>query len=218
MKIISNSDFYPSALLQEATSFLSDRQTRVVAVAVAILAFLALAYVMVKYYKETPFNPAGGQAVGRVKPGWIHLFSVSYTLEKDLDIYRTIRKIESAKCFVNTDQGYGITQKEFVLKNLDDPNEAEKQFKKLATYDSHGQCIKGQLMIFFKDENGRFYKHYHHVESTQHHSGAGSESEEEMSRSAFDQSYLDVVNKMGFPKEPQIVNGEFVPGSLYVPL
>ena len=135
------------------------------------------------------------------------------------------KSIDSAKCFIKLECAKGEIKKEFILKDLANHDSAELQLNKLTEYleterAKLGACKKGQMLALFKDTQNGFYKEFFEQERVADGVMKGSvSSADDMPNNVIADTYSRVVIKdMGFPKEPQICDGEFVPGSLHVSL
>lgn len=231
MNLISNRiNFSPSALLQEALSSpLSDQQKRIFGIAVVAFALLAVAYAVMRCCFNTsvnqtnPSNPPSGQVVR--PPTFENAFTLDIGRQVSIHLkqLKQSRHIVSAKCFVKIEFDQGEIKKEFVLKQLMNNVLVVEQIKKMEDYfeqvsASLGHCQKAELMVLFKGAENRFHKYSYHAEKQGSAFVSGSSSAEDMTANVLAQAYLKIRNEMGFPKEKQMVNGEFVPGSLNVPL
>lgn len=116
-------------------------------------------------------------------------------------------------------------KKEFIIKKLTkDPLDDDflgEQAEKIRQYiannieEDFSAWDRLQMVTLFKDKENRFHKRAHGDTNSTITSTQGDSSITDMGKQDIIATYQFIIDKMGFPKERQIDNQEFVRGTFY---
>jgi|GEM_PF-4316303 len=146
--------------------------------------------------------------------------------EENLETLRfSDRQIHSAKCFVKIDFEQGEIKKEFIVKKSANASASERDCflpqaikikENIENEMKHlGSFKKMHMYTIFKDHQGHFHGISSYREGLGNDQTRGGGCDMMMETQGLARKMQWIIDNMGFPKEEQIQDGEFLSGALY---
>lgn len=143
------------------------------------------------------------------------------------DIQRPDIQVQQAKCFVAIQFDNETIRKEFIIKPANNQTFTTDFFKEkvnkirahLDDYVDHhdlGICHKMDCLTLFKDDNNQFHQVSKNFKQKNDMSTTGgTSSNTHLGRQGLSAMIHTLIDEMGFPKEKQVSNGDFISGTYY---